>query len=177
MVIGASPENDRQILNLANFLYQYNVYRNNVIIGEEIDNNDYYDHTIDSYESYNYTVTAIYSEGESSHSNLQIINTTNETDKTNFLKNNKLYSNYPNPFNPETKIEFYLANNENVKLSVYNLKGQHIKTLLNKMLETGNHSVIWDGKNSFGSPVASGIYFYKLETIDEVILKKMILLK
>ncbi len=70
--------------------------------------------------------------------------------------------NYPNPFNPTTIISFSLQNISNVELSIYNIKGQRVKTIVNEKLEQGLHKIIWDGTNSNGKAVNSGIYFYKL---------------
>ncbi|MCK5050658.1 MAG: T9SS type A sorting domain-containing protein [Candidatus Cloacimonetes bacterium] len=88
-----------------------------------------------------------------------------------------LYQNYPNPFNPETTIGYQLPENGKVKLTVYNLKGQKMKTLVNDNLESGNHTVIWNGADDNNKYVASGIYFYKLETKNFKKTRKMILLK
>ncbi|MCK5051832.1 MAG: T9SS type A sorting domain-containing protein, partial [Candidatus Cloacimonetes bacterium] len=88
-------------------------------------------------------------------------------------------SNYPNPFNPTTTISFNLTT-ENTKLTeikIYNIKGQKIKTLISAQLSAGQHSVIWDGKDSNDKQVGSGIYFYKMKTSNFQQTKKMILLK
>jgi hypothetical protein len=86
-------------------------------------------------------------------------------------------SNYPNPFNPETNIAFTLSNESNVKLSIYNLKGQKVKSLISSRFTKGQHSIIWNGRDNNNSDVSSGIYFYKLETDSKTITKKMILMK
>lgn len=88
-----------------------------------------------------------------------------------------LKQNYPNPFNPETKIDFYLENDSSVKLEIYNVKGQKVVTLANETLNCGEHSVVWQGKDSRGIAVASGVYFYKLTTQEGSAAKKMLLLK
>ncbi|MCK5050938.1 MAG: T9SS type A sorting domain-containing protein [Candidatus Cloacimonetes bacterium] len=85
--------------------------------------------------------------------------------------------NYPNPFNPTTTISFSTLEESKVGLSIYNMKGQHVKTLLNEQLSVGQHSVIWDGSDSNGKRVGSGIYFYKMKTGNFQQTKKMILLK
>lgn len=85
--------------------------------------------------------------------------------------------NYPNPFNLTTNISFYLPNQSQVDLTIYNLLGEKVKTLANGVFEPGSHSVSWDGKNESGSVVASGIYFYRLNTGENVITKRMTLLK
>ncbi|MBI9031923.1 T9SS type A sorting domain-containing protein [bacterium] len=101
------------------------------------------------------------------------IDETNE----NALPLTKLSGNYPNPFNPETTISFNIANQTNVELSVYNIKGQKVKTLINDVLSKGDHKVVWDGRNSSGQKVSSGVYFYRLKTPKFDSIKKMLLIK
>ena len=89
-------------------------------------------------------------------------------------------SNYPNPFNPETTIIFTTENTENTELSIYNIKGQKVKQLLSNSagkLSAGQHSVVWNGKDSSGKPAATGIYFYKISSNSGKMMKKMLLLK
>ncbi len=88
-----------------------------------------------------------------------------------------LHGNYPNPFNPTTTISFSLANDTDVKISVYNIKGQKVKTLISDHYSKGAHSIIWNGKDSNDKKVASGLYFYKLSSGKETQVKKMLLLK
>ena len=88
-----------------------------------------------------------------------------------------LAQNSPNPFNPSTKIQFDLPKAGHIKLSVFNLLGQTVRTLYNEKLAAGRHSIIFDGTDENGSKIASGIYFYRLETGDFTQSKKMILLK
>ena len=88
-----------------------------------------------------------------------------------------LSQNYPNPFNPETTISFSIPKDSKVELSIYNIKGQKVKTLAKSDFEKGIHQVIWDGKDNTGKSVSSGIYFYKMETDNYSEMKKAILLK
>ncbi len=88
-----------------------------------------------------------------------------------------LSQNYPNPFNPVTEIGFSLPKAGNVNLKVYNVMGQLVKTLIAENLEAGTHTVIWDGTDNSGTPVSSGVYFYRLSTDEFVDTKKMVLLK
>ncbi len=88
-----------------------------------------------------------------------------------------LNQNYPNPFNPETNISFYIPEKSEVNLTVYNILGQKVRTLVDGPLESGPHTVTWNGKNESGSMVASGIYFYKLNAGDNTVTKKMSMLK
>jgi hypothetical protein len=85
--------------------------------------------------------------------------------------------NYPNPFNPTTTISFTLNYISDVHMVVFNVTGQQVKTLVDGYLEAGQHSVVWDGRDEFGSDVASGIYFYRVEADGFTQTKKMVLLK
>lgn len=84
---------------------------------------------------------------------------------------------YPNTFNPTTTISYTLPKEMQVKLVVYNLKGQKVKTLQNSKQCTGMHSVVWNGSDDRNRPVSSGMYLYKLITPDIVLTNKMILMK
>jgi hypothetical protein len=88
-----------------------------------------------------------------------------------------LRQNYPNPFNPETVISFDLPARGQVDVTVYNLLGQQIVTLLQDNLEPGTHTVTWDGTDVSGKSVPSGIYFYRLQANQFSETRKMILLK
>jgi hypothetical protein len=86
-------------------------------------------------------------------------------------------NNYPNPFNPQTCIHFGLPYSCRTKLDIYNVKGQLVKTLVNDDMSVGEHFILWDSEDMNGNQVESGIYFYKLETNNTGIVKKMILLR
>lgn len=88
-----------------------------------------------------------------------------------------LKQNYPNPFNPTTQISFYISRDLPVALDVFNVKGQKVKSLCAADLTAGQHSFVWNGDNQAGSPVSSGIYFYRLTTPEGVLSNKMILMK
>lgn len=88
-----------------------------------------------------------------------------------------LHSNYPNPFNPTTQISFSIPREGKVNLSVYNIKGQLVKTLINRRIISGSHNVNWNGRDNTGKLVSSGVYFYKLKIAKKEISKKMLLLK
>jgi len=90
---------------------------------------------------------------------------------------NELTQNYPNPFNPTTTIAFQTAKDGLAKLSVYNVKGQLVRVLREGNLRSGNHSVVWDGRDASGKEVSSGLYFYRLDTKDETITRRMLLVK
>ena len=88
-----------------------------------------------------------------------------------------LHSNYPNPFNPSTTINFSLPQTAPVKLVIYNIRGQKVKVLLNESLEYGNHKVVWNGRDDSNRPVASGVYFARLEQCRVTKICKMMLMK
>jgi len=89
----------------------------------------------------------------------------------------KLYQNYPNPFNPQTIIRFDIASKSNVTLKIFNMLGQEIRTLINSEVTPREKSVVWDGKNNFGTIVNSGIYVYELRAGDFRNSKKMVFIK
>ncbi|MDZ4182392.1 MAG: T9SS type A sorting domain-containing protein, partial [Candidatus Cloacimonadaceae bacterium] len=89
----------------------------------------------------------------------------------------ELKQNYPNPFNPVTNISFTLKEASQIRLEIYNIRGNKVKTLISAMMSPGDHSIIWDGTDSDSRALSSGIYFYKLETNQGSDLKKCILLK
>ncbi|MCB5270208.1 MAG: T9SS type A sorting domain-containing protein [Candidatus Cloacimonetes bacterium] len=88
-----------------------------------------------------------------------------------------LHSNYPNPFNPSTTISFSIPSSSNVKLTVYNIRGQVVRELSNAMMERGRHIIQWDGKDDRNSSVSSGLYFARLEHCGETKVRKMMLVK
>ena len=93
-----------------------------------------------------------------------------------------LAQNYPNPFNPTTTIEYQLPNHGHVILSIHNLAGQHIRTLVDAQQNGGHHSVEWDARDEYGISVSSGVYLYKLHIFREAkevfqMDKKMVLLR
>jgi DNA-binding beta-propeller fold protein YncE len=89
-----------------------------------------------------------------------------------------LEQNYPNPFNPTTNIRFSLPSDDAVTLTIYDIIGREVKTVVHEHRVAGIHSVAWDGRNTAGTPVASGIYFYRLEVDNKFSqVNKMVILK
>ncbi len=84
----------------------------------------------------------------------------------------KLYNNFPNPFNPSTIIRFDIPQNANVKISVYDVSGRVINQLINSQLKAGRYEIIFSAKN-----LASGVYFYRIETESFTDVKRMLLVK
>ena len=97
-------------------------------------------------------------------------------------KENKLLPNYPNPFNPETWIPYDLAEDSDVNIYIHNLKGESIRHLKVGFQSFGKYrsrsrAAYWDGRNSNGEQVASGIYFYTLHTQQTRATRKMLIRK
>jgi hypothetical protein len=88
-----------------------------------------------------------------------------------------LTGNYPTPFNPSTSIRFSLKDAGKVRIQIYNLKGQLVKNLINSDLQSGNHQIVWDGRDDRGNGVSSGIYLYRMESGDYTRTNKMMLMK
>jgi hypothetical protein len=88
-----------------------------------------------------------------------------------------LEQNFPNPFNPTTKIAFSIAKSANISLDIYSVLGEHISTLASGMRTPGDYSIVWTARNSSGCPVPSGIYFYRLSSSTFSLSKKMIIAK
>lgn len=88
-----------------------------------------------------------------------------------------LDQNHPNPFNPVTTISFSLAADSPVRLEVYSVRGQRVRSLISENRSAGTHKVIWDGRDNSGRLVSSGSYFARLVSDEGTLTKKMMLLK
>ncbi|MFZ0389799.1 MAG: S8 family serine peptidase [Calditrichia bacterium] len=96
---------------------------------------------------------------------------------TQFPQEYRLEPNYPNPFNPVTTIAFQVPQKSTVKLEIFNILGQKIRTLVNDVRDAGRHTVRWDGTNDAGYQMPSGVYIYRMESEDFVQTSKMMLMK
>jgi len=90
-----------------------------------------------------------------------------------------LLGNFPNPFNPETTIHFSVGSvsASPVTITIYDIRGRQIRTLVDGIYSKGEHFVVWNGKDDNGQDVSSGIYFYKMQTGDFVQTKRMVIIK
>jgi hypothetical protein len=88
-----------------------------------------------------------------------------------------LHQNIPNPFNPTTRFMFDLPHPVNVRLSVYNVKGELVATLLDRHMSSGRKEIAWTARDSRGRAISSGVYFYRLVAGDFVRTRKMVLLR
>jgi len=99
------------------------------------------------------------------------------TDIVAIPKEFSLKSAYPNPFNPITKLEYILPQASKVRLSVFDISGTIVRTLVNRQESAGNKQVYWNGKDDFGKNVSGGIYLYRIETEEYIATRKMLLLR
>ena len=161
----------------------YNIYRNNVII-QSVINEEFTDENLVNGE-YSYFITAVYDVGTSLPSNtVSLVIDGTKAENQEILPPNFMLTNYPNPFRNSTTISFEFSNEQNKQktISIYNLKGQKIRSL-----ESGNRvtakatkslsHIIWNGKDDSGKPVAAGIYYYKLKTNCFSAVRKMLLMR
>ena len=88
-----------------------------------------------------------------------------------------LSQNFPNPFNPTTYIRYSVPYYEYITIDIFNIRGQIVKTLIKQLHQPGNYEIMWDGTNHNGTPVPSGIYFYKMNATDFISVRKLVLLK
>ena len=88
-----------------------------------------------------------------------------------------LHQNYPNPFNPVTTLRYDLPENSLVNITIYDMLGKKVKTLINQTQDAGYRSVIWNATNNYGKPVSAGIYLYQIQSGEYISTKKMVLLK
>ncbi len=89
----------------------------------------------------------------------------------------RLNQNYPNPFNPSTTIRYNLPKESRVSLKIYNVLGQEVRTLVNRREGSGEHFVVWDGRNHLRHAVSSGVYLYRLEVDGKARVRKMMLIR
>ncbi len=134
---------------------------------------------------YEYYLTAYFDNGESDPTEtLSLTVDFSDSEENEIPLVTDLIGNYPNPFHPianlrgsGTTISFALNKADNVKIIIYNIRGEIVDILTDEYFEAAYHSIYWDGSNRYGSRAASGIYFYKMITSEIVSVKKMLLLR
>jgi hypothetical protein len=134
-----------------------------------IDARKYMDSEITSGRIYEYILGIVLNDGSE-----RVSQTVTVKIKANELA---LHQNHPNPFNPSTTISFTLPDRKKTSLSIYNIEGKLVSTLIDKEMDGGYTEVTWNGTDTQGNPVSSGIYFYRLKAGSKTLTKKMVLLK
>ncbi|MDZ7721563.1 MAG: FlgD immunoglobulin-like domain containing protein [candidate division KSB1 bacterium] len=89
----------------------------------------------------------------------------------------KLFPNYPNPFNPETTLPFVLPDRMQIRITVHDITGRRVKTLLQGYQPAGHHHIVWDGTDRSGRKASSGIYFIRIQTKEWNQMQKVVLVK
>ncbi len=173
--------NSGRAVRLTREVTGFKIYRNNTLLDylEDPEARSYIDTGLEQGD-YEYYVTAIYyGEYESVHSNTEDIYVQGSDGKEDNIIPliTEMKGNYPNPFNPETSIEFSVNKDDDVTLIIYNAKGQLVKVIVDEFMKAGNYQVTWKGKDFQNREVASGIYFCSMQTSDYKNIKKMMLLK
>ncbi|MCD4651492.1 MAG: T9SS type A sorting domain-containing protein, partial [Candidatus Cloacimonetes bacterium] len=158
-------------------LTAYGVYRDSVQI-EVIEAlaHTYYLDTIENPGMCGYSVTAYYGDYQTAHSDTVWV-TVKADDITQIPFETYLSNATPNPFNPETCINYGLSTPARVRIDIYNIKGQVVNHLMNEKIPAGHHKVIWRGNSDNGKKVASGVYFARLKSGNVNQIQKLILLK
>ena len=95
----------------------------------------------------------------------------------NIVTEYNIHQNYPNPFNPVTTLRYDLPENAMINITIYDMLGRQVKTLINQTQDAGYKSIIWNATNNYGKPVSAGIYLYQIHAGDNMQTKKMVLLK
>lgn len=133
------------------------------------------------HEHWNNALEKKYSRNLGSENGIELVYIQSTTavskEEKSIVKQFQLKQNYPNPFNPSTTMEFSLSENKHVTLSIFDLSGRLVRTLMDRDYAEGTSSVVWNGKLANGQPAASGIYIYKMQAGSYVECKKMILEK
>lgn len=96
---------------------------------------------------------------------------------SHLIKTFNLFDNYPNPFNPKTTFQFSLESNNFININIINLRGDEVKKILSKKMESGLYSITWDATDNNNNTVPSGVYFYRIQSGNHYKTKKMILIK
>ncbi len=89
----------------------------------------------------------------------------------------RLHQNYPNPFNPETRIQYDLTSSTHVRVAIFNMLGQQIRTLVDELKPAGSYTVLWDGRKDDGEAASSGVYLYRLQTEQFKQSRKLLLMR
>lgn len=132
------------------------------------DSNEYKDGTAIPGRSYDYRIGAVDGGGETFSITISI---------TLPPKPLTLYQNFPNPFNPSTSIAFFLPEAQHVTLTIYDVRGRLVKTLVDAGKEAGKYTVGWNGTNGLGASVGSGVYYYRLTAGKKTITRKLVVLR
>ncbi len=161
------------------YLQEYEVYLDGEYVASTTDTTYTFNPdslTID--ESYTAGVLAVFETGQSELATVDFVFegvATGEMPEAPVLTG--ISSIYPNPFNPETNIRFSLQNPSVVKLDIFNVRGQKVRSLVSQRFDSGNHTVTWNGRDDYGKSASTGIYYLRMQTGSRSFVKKMMMVK
>jgi hypothetical protein len=137
-----------------------------------------YEYMDAAHGSYYYKLEAVEMDGDTEmFGPYSVKSTTGIEAKSDVPESFELQQNYPNPFNPSTTISFTLAERTNVNITIFDMTGRIVNTLVNEHMDAGTHSVAWAAVNGFGESLPSGIYFYSMKTETFNTTKSMTIIK
>jgi hypothetical protein len=160
----------------------FNIYRQDMLSVEpamvftSIDS-FYLDQEVSESGSYEYWVTAVDLSGLESEASSFVSAVLSADEEMGMPVNFALKQNYPNPFNPSTQIQYALPSESKVLISIYDLTGRKVKTLVNEVQSAGHRSVMWNATNEIGRPVSAGMYIYSIQAGNFIQNRKMVLMK
>jgi hypothetical protein len=191
MLVGVEASHSNGIVNLswssseANDFSHYMVYHGSSVdfipspenmIGS--DSSPTFEHDVVEIGDHYYVVTAVdIHENESEYSDPVSVALLSLLDVNGLPENYTLHQNFPNPFNPTTTLRYDLPEDAMTTITVYDMMGRLVQTLVSGNKSAGYHSLKWDATNRYGSPVSAGVYIYSIQAGNHRDIKKMILLK
>jgi hypothetical protein len=163
------------IANITKDDFKFNIYKNDILLKEAFTQKYYFDPDIQEYNTYSYEVYIVNAAGEEVLSRSKTITTGLLTDLFNItdrIDTYHLFQNYPNPFNPATTISFQIPETSFVTLSIYDLNGRLIETLINESKNAGYYTIKWNADH-----IVSGIYIYRIDAGNFSSVKKCLIIK
>ena len=160
----------------------FNIYRQDLlsmapaVVFTSIDS-FYTDIEVSSVGSYEYWITAVDLSGLESEASGFVSAVLSSEEEMGMPTNFALKQNYPNPFNPSTQIQYSLPSESKVLISIYDLTGRKVKTLVNDVQSAGYRTVMWNATNEIGRPVSAGMYIYSIQAGNFTQNRKMVLMK
>jgi hypothetical protein len=160
----------------------FNIYRQDILSNEPamvfttVDS-FYTDQALEDVGAYEYWITAVDMSGLESDPSSIVSAVLSSEEELGMPTEFALKQNYPNPFNPSTQIQYALPSETKVLISIYDLTGRKVRTLVNEVQSAGHRSVIWNATNEIGRPVSAGMYIYTIQAGDFIQNRKMVLMK
>ena len=160
----------------------FNIYRQDILTNEPAmvfttTDSFYVDQELSDVGAYEYWVTAVDISGLESDASSIVSAVLSAEENMGMPTEFALKQNYPNPFNPSTQIQYALPSESRVVISIYDLTGRKVRTLVNEVQSAGHRSVMWNATNEIGRPVSAGMYIYTIQAGDFIQNRKMVLMK